>query len=46
MSDRGDKEFLRDIQEAIIRINKYCENVSYDEFLESTKTQDAIVRNL
>ncbi len=46
MSERADKEFLADIKEAIQRINVYVVNLSYDEFLEDKKTQDAVVRNL
>lgn len=46
MSDRGDKEFLSDIEEAIKRIKAYTRNMSYQKFLKDTKTQDAVVRNL
>lgn len=46
MSKRGDREFLSDIQEAIRRIIKYVENLSYDEFLKDIKTQDAVIRNI
>ena len=46
MSERADVNFLSDIREAILRINAYIKNVNYQEFLEDTKTQDAVVRNL
>ncbi len=46
MSKRADTDFLSDSKEAILRINVYVENLSYEEFLEDKKTQDAVVRNL
>jgi uncharacterized protein with HEPN domain len=46
MSKRADADFLSDSKEAILRINTYVEKLGYDEFLEDTKTQDAVVRNL
>lgn len=46
MSKRSDINFISDSKEAILRINAYVENLSYEEFLEDTKTQDAVVRNL
>jgi len=46
MSKRGNVEWLSDIKEAIRRISLYIEKMSYEEFLEDIKTQDAIVRNL
>lgn len=46
MSDRTDKDFLSDIQEAIRRIAEYTAGMAYQAFLEDTKTQDAVVRNL
>ena len=46
MSKRGNIEWLSDIKEAIRRISLYIEKMSYEEFLEDIKTQDAIVRNL
>jgi len=46
MSKRADVEFLADSKEAILRINAYTENLSYEQFLEDKKTQDAVVRNL
>jgi len=46
MSERRDRDFLSDGKEAILRINAYIEKLSYEEFLEDIKTQDAVVRNL
>jgi len=46
MSRRGDKEFLLDILEACDRILAYTEGMSYEEFLEDIKTQDAVLRNI
>jgi uncharacterized protein with HEPN domain len=46
MSKRGDKEFLSDIKEAILRIDDYIGAMDYEKFLQDIKTQDAVVRNL
>ncbi len=46
MSKRGNVELLSDIREAITRTQVYIKGISYEEFLNDTKTQDAIVRNL
>jgi len=46
MSKRKDEEFLRDMTEAVQRIELYMKNMSYDKFLKDNKTQDAVVRNL
>lgn len=46
MSERADIEFLADIKEAVVRLDAYTENLSYEQFLEDKKTQDAVVRNL
>ncbi len=46
MSKRSDIDYLQDMLEAISRISKYCKKLSYEDFLEDTKTQDAVVRNL
>jgi uncharacterized protein with HEPN domain len=46
MSERGDKDFLRDIQEAVRRIGAYLGAMPYEAFVEDTKTQDAVIRNL
>lgn len=46
MPKRGNKEFIKDIKEAIERINNYTGEMSYDTFLLDLKTQDAVVRNI
>ena len=46
MSSRGDLEWIKDVREAIIRIQRYLRGVGYKRFLKDTKTQDAVVRNL
>ena len=46
MSDRSDKEFLSDIQEAVRRIQIYTDGMNYHAFLADTRTQDAVIRNL
>ena len=46
MSSRTDRDFLRDILEAIRRIMEYTGGMTYETFVKDTKTQDAVVRNL
>lgn len=46
MSKRSDREFLSDVREAIHRIKAYTVEMNYESFLDDTKTQDAVVRNL
>jgi uncharacterized protein with HEPN domain len=46
MSKRTDRELLSDIREALRRIATYVTGMSYKTFLNDTKTQDAILRNL
>jgi uncharacterized protein with HEPN domain len=46
MSERADGDFLREIQEAVRRIQVYTDAMAYDRFLADIKTQDAVVRNL
>lgn len=46
MSERSDRDYLEDILEAARRAVTYCESVTYAEFLDDTKTQDAVTRNL
>ena len=46
MSKRTDQDFLRDIEEAIHRIRAYTAGMTYEAFLDDTKTQDAAIRNL
>ncbi len=46
MSERTDRDFVSDIQEAIRRIGDYTSGMTYEAFLADTKTQDAVIRNL
>jgi uncharacterized protein with HEPN domain len=46
MSERTDRDFVNDIQEAIRRIADYASGMTYEAFLADTKTQDAVIRNL
>ncbi len=46
MSRRADSERLKDIQEAIQRIESYVSGMSYEDFLDDSKTQDAVIRNI
>ena len=46
MSEGGERDFLRDVQEAVRRIEAYLGNMPYEVFLKDTKTQDAVIRNL
>lgn len=44
--NRRDLDYLADIQEAIHRILAYTQGMSWVDFLEDHRTQDAIVRNI
>jgi len=46
MSERADRDFLSDIQEAVRRIRAYTTAMTYEAFLADTRTQDAVIRNL
>ncbi|MCS6964323.1 MAG: DUF86 domain-containing protein [Thermoflexus sp.] len=46
MSKRTDRELLNDILEAIRRIRTYTSGMTFEAFLEDTRTQDAVARNL
>lgn len=46
MSKRDDIDFLYDIREAISRIEEYTSVMTYEDFLNDLKTQDAVIRNL
>jgi uncharacterized protein with HEPN domain len=39
------KDFLDHIREAVTRIETYSKDLTYEQFLESTRDQDAVVRN-
>src|SRR5690348_10890784 len=45
MSERKDDLLLEDIHEAIKRVIVYTKGMSYDDFLNDSKTIDAVVRN-
>jgi len=42
---RRDKDFVDDIKEAIEMIGLYTKGLTYKDFLQDRKTQDAVVRN-
>jgi len=46
MSRRADGERLKVIQEAILRMESYVSGMSYEDFLDDSKTQDAVIRNI
>lgn len=48
MSNRGKgiKLYLTDIVEAIEKIERYTNGMSYEQFSDDDKTKDAVVRNL
>jgi len=43
---RRDKHYLADITEAIGRIISYTKDLTYEEFVNRTMVQDAVLRNL
>lgn len=45
MSERDTNLLLGDILEAALKILKYTENLSFDQFLKDDKTSDAVIRN-
>lgn len=46
MSKRGQQEYLADMREAIVRIQRYTSEITYGQFLADSKTQDAVIRNI
>ncbi|MBU4298867.1 DUF86 domain-containing protein [Patescibacteria group bacterium] len=46
MAKRSDELYLRDIFDSIVKIEKYLQNLNYDEFSENLMIVDAVVRNL
>lgn len=46
MSVRRDADCLLDIHEALSRISGYIVGLSYDQFRQDIRTQDAVIRNL
>lgn len=45
-SKRRDADYLNDILEAMERIITYTSGLSYAQFMEDTRTQDAVLRNI
>ena len=45
MSKRDSKLLLADILESIEKIKKYTSGLSYDTFIDDSKTLDAVIRN-
>lgn len=45
MSKRGDIPALKDILEAVTRIERYVGPMSLAEFMDDTQKQDAVIRN-
>jgi uncharacterized protein with HEPN domain len=43
MSKRTDQNYLADIQEAMEKILTYVTGLTYDQFAQDIKTQDAVV---
>ncbi len=43
---RDYKVYLQDILECIARIEKYVGDMSYEDFVNSQKTVDAVIRNI
>ena len=46
MSERGDVPALKDVLEAIGRVQRYVGTMSLSDFMENTEKQDAVVRHL
>ena len=46
MSNRTDPDLIEDILTCLSKIEQYTHGLSYEEFVDDTKTQDAIIRNL
>ena len=40
------KTYLDDIAQAVERINRYVDGMSFDEFAQDERTQDAVLRNI
>jgi uncharacterized protein with HEPN domain len=45
-TSRRDKDYLSDVLEAMERICRYTQGLSYEQFMQDTRTQDAVMRNL
>lgn len=45
MSKRTPRLLLEDILHSVDKINEYTNGISFDEFLNDSKTSDAVIRN-
>jgi len=45
MSNRDAQLLIEDIQESAQKILSYCQDLSYEDFLNDSKTIDAVIRN-
>ncbi len=45
-SHKSPLPFVKDILDSIEKIEKYCQSMTYEQFIEDDKTKDAVVRNL
>ena len=45
MSKRSSRLLLEDILESVDKISEYTKGISFDEFLNDSKTSDAVIRN-
>jgi uncharacterized protein with HEPN domain len=46
MSKRSDEDLIEDILICLSKIAQYVHGLSYDDFVNDQKTQDAIIRNI
>ncbi|MDD5673113.1 MAG: DUF86 domain-containing protein [Chitinivibrionales bacterium] len=46
MSERPDATLIEDMFQAAERVIGYSQGLSFEEFFQDTKTQDAVVRNI
>lgn len=46
MSKRSDIDLIADILICLAKIQSYVSGLNYDEFIEDSKTQDAVIRNI
>jgi len=44
MSKRGQQEYLADMREAILGLQRFTSEITYDQFLADSKMQDAVIR--
>ena len=46
MRDRDIRDYLQDILEAIIDIENFVDNMTYEEFIKDKKTLNAVIRSI